>query len=40
MRSDMVVGRPGLIPWVIAALVFWQFQEIIRRSFMARLRAP
>ncbi|HEY8459664.1 MAG TPA: hypothetical protein VIM99_04745 [Blastocatellia bacterium] len=31
-------GRPGLIPWVIAALIFWQFQEIIRRTFMARLR--
>jgi O-antigen/teichoic acid export membrane protein len=36
--ATWAVGRPGLIPWVIAVLVFWQFQEIIRRTFMARLR--
>ncbi|HZF40982.1 MAG TPA: hypothetical protein VE715_19320, partial [Blastocatellia bacterium] len=32
------VGRPGLAPWAITALIFWQFQEAIRRTFMARLR--
>jgi O-antigen/teichoic acid export membrane protein len=36
--ATWAVGRPGLIPWVITALLFWQFQEIIRRTFMARLR--
>lgn len=36
--ATWAVGHPGLTPWVIAALLFWQFQEIIRRTFMARLR--
>jgi len=26
-----------LVPWVIAALVFWQLQETVRRALMARL---
>ena len=26
-----------LVPWVVAALVFWQLQETVRRALMARL---
>ena len=30
------VGR-SLVPWAIAALIFWQLQETVRRSLMAKL---
>ncbi|HKX27321.1 MAG TPA: hypothetical protein VJ302_06495 [Blastocatellia bacterium] len=32
------LGRPELALWTILAMICWQFQETIRRVFMARLR--
>ena len=36
--ATWAIGRPGLAPWAILSLILWQFQETIRRAFMARLR--
>src|SRR3712207_576545 len=33
-----VLGRPEVIPWAVTALVLWQLQETLRRTFMAQLR--
>ena len=36
--ATYAMGRPELAPWAIITLCLWQFQETIRRVFMARLR--
>jgi O-antigen/teichoic acid export membrane protein len=36
--ATWIIGRPGLAPWAITLLILWQFQETMRRAFMARLR--
>ncbi len=37
MPAVACVGGLQLVPWVIAAMVFWQIQETMRRTLMARL---
>ncbi len=32
-----ILGGVNLIPWLLAALIFWQLQETLRRAMMARL---
>lgn len=37
----LIVGiehRPGLLPWALAAMFLWQFQETLRRAIMSHLR--
>ena len=34
----VVLGRPSLIPWALAAMLCWQVQETLRRAIMSRLR--
>jgi O-antigen/teichoic acid export membrane protein len=38
VAATWAVGRPQLAPWALVALILWQFQETVRRAFMARLR--
>lgn len=33
-----IEGRPGLLPWALAAMFLWQFQETLRRAIMSHLR--
>ncbi len=36
--AAVLLGRASAIPWLVAALVFWQLQETLRRAMMARLQ--
>jgi O-antigen/teichoic acid export membrane protein len=33
-----VENRPSLLPWALAAMFLWQFQETLRRAIMSHLR--
>jgi O-antigen/teichoic acid export membrane protein len=35
--ATVSIASFSLVPWVVAALVFWQLQETVRRALMARL---
>ncbi len=37
LGTVMTTHRWSVVPWAIAALVFWQLQETVRRALMARL---
>ncbi len=37
LGASLILRRPSLVPWLVAALLFWLLQETTRRGLLAHL---